>query len=56
MSHTFVALGKLGRMPPFAAAWTTNFVIIAIGLTLLWYRARNRELPSLKTLLPRRAR
>ncbi|HRQ89253.1 MAG TPA: LptF/LptG family permease [Bacteroidia bacterium] len=46
-----VALGQGGRLPPFLAAWSANFLVAAIGLVLLWFRARNRELPKLRTLL-----
>lgn len=54
MRGTFLAMGHSDRMPPFLAAWTTNFFVAAIGLALLWFRAHNRELPKLKTLFSRR--
>jgi LPS export ABC transporter permease LptG len=51
MRGTFLAMGHSDRMSPFVAAWLTNVLISAIGLVLLWFRAQNRELPKLKTLL-----
>lgn len=51
MRGTFLAMGHSDRMSPFVAAWLTNVLVAAIGLVLLWYRAQNRELPKLKTLL-----
>ncbi|MEX2581282.1 MAG: LptF/LptG family permease [Verrucomicrobiales bacterium] len=47
MRGTFLAMGHSDRMPPFFAAWTTNFVVAGIGLVLLWFRARNREVPKI---------
>ncbi len=56
LNGTFIAMGHTGALPPFLAAWTTNFVVAGIGLILLWYRAKNRDLPTLKSLFakPRR--
>lgn len=54
MRGTFLAMGHSGYMPPFLAAWVTNVVVAAIGLVLLWFRARNREIPKLKSLFQRR--
>jgi len=51
MRGTFLAMGHSERMPPFLAAWLTNFIVSAIGFVLLWSRARNREIPKLTTLL-----
>lgn len=51
MRGTFLAMGHSDRMHPFVAAWLTNVLVAAIGLVLLWFRARNREIPKLKTLL-----
>jgi lipopolysaccharide export LptBFGC system permease protein LptF len=51
MRGTLLALGQSNRMMPFFAAWSTNFAVAATGLILLWFRARNRELPTLKKLI-----
>jgi lipopolysaccharide export system permease protein len=51
MRGTFLAMGHSDRMSPFVAAWLTNVLVAAIGLVLLWFRAQNREIPKLKTLL-----
>lgn len=48
---TFIALGQGSNMSPFLAAWLTNFIIAAIGLFLLAFRARNREIPKLRNLI-----
>lgn len=53
LNGTFLALGQGGYVPPFIAAWATNLIFSAIGVFLLIYRARNRELPTLKVLLSR---
>lgn len=47
---TFLAMGHSNRISPFVAAWITNFVVASIGLALLWFRAQNRDISSLKTL------
>ncbi len=51
MRGTFLAMGHSNRMPPILAAWMTNIIIGSIGLFLLWLRAGNREVISLKTLM-----
>lgn len=51
MQNTFLALGHSGRMPPFLAACLANLIVGAIGLVLLRYRSRNREVPKPKALL-----
>lgn len=51
MRATFLAMGHSNRMPPFFAASLTNILVGSTGLVLLWFRARNREIPKLKTLL-----
>jgi lipopolysaccharide export system permease protein len=48
MQNTFLALGHSGRMRPIVAAFLANLVVAGIGLVLLRYRARNREMPKLK--------
>jgi lipopolysaccharide export system permease protein len=45
--HLFLALGEGARIPTWAAAWTPNIIFGIIGLVLLYYRATNREPPSL---------
>jgi len=44
MRGTFLAMGHSGRMPPFFAAWLTNFLVIGIGLFLLWKKSQNQEM------------
>ena len=51
MRGTFLAMGHSNRMSPFMAAWLTNILVGITGLILLWLKARNREIPKLKTLL-----
>lgn len=51
MRGTFIAMGHSNRMPPFLAAWMTNMIIGSVGLLLLWLKAHNREIPSLKTMI-----
>ncbi|QQL43832.1 LptF/LptG family permease [Sulfuriroseicoccus oceanibius] len=50
LTNLFMALGRSGSMPPFVAAWAANFLFGGIGAYLLWCRARNREVPSPKSL------
>lgn len=52
-SGSFVAAGQAGKMPPFLAAWITNFLFGGVGAVLLWSRARNRDLPKPKAILAR---
>lgn len=56
MRGTLLAMGHSGRMPPFFAAWLTNLLVTAVGLVLLWYRARNRDLPKIRALFQRKKR
>lgn len=56
MRGTVLALGHKGAMSPFWAAWSTNFVVGAMGVFLLWYRMHNRDVPKLSQLLRRRKR
>lgn len=51
MRGTALALGHKGAVSPFWAAWSTNFVVGAIGFFLLWFRARNRDVPKLRDLV-----
>ncbi len=53
-SGSLVAAGQGGYLPPALAAWGTNLIFGSVGAVLLWVRARNRELPTLKSLLGRR--
>lgn len=50
LSGSFVAAGQGGYLPPAIAAWGTNLIFGAVGAVLLWARARNRELPTPKSL------
>lgn len=51
MRGTFLAMGHSDRMSPFVAAWLTNILVGITGLVLLWLKARNREIPKVKTLI-----
>lgn len=51
MRGTFLALGQRGTFDPFLAAWATNAVVAVIGIFMLWFRARNREIPKISNLL-----
>jgi hypothetical protein len=46
-------MGKGRYLPPFVAAWATNLIFGLVGAVLLFYRAKNREIPTFKTLLYR---
>ncbi|MEM6916983.1 MAG: hypothetical protein AAF491_10505, partial [Verrucomicrobiota bacterium] len=50
MRGTFLALGQRGTFNPIIAAWGTNLMVASVGCFLLWFRARNRELPKLRNL------
>jgi len=47
-SYLFIALGKGSRVSPFTAAWAPIIFFFVVGLTLLWYRSTNRDLPKFK--------
>ncbi len=47
VTHLFLALGEGARIPDWAAAWTPNVLFGVLGLILLYYKAKNRELPRL---------
>jgi len=47
LSAVFLALGEGLQLPPVAAAWITNLLFGLIGLGLLIFRSRNREIPKL---------
>lgn len=46
-TNLFLALGKGMRISPFAAAWTPNIVVAAIGLFFLYMRSTNRDMSNL---------
>lgn len=48
---TFLAFGQSGQLPAFVAAWATNFIFAGIGAMLLYYRSRNRQPPSINSIL-----
>lgn len=50
MRGTFLAMGHSDRMSPFLGAWLTIILVGITGLVLLWLKARNREIPKVKTL------
>src|SRR5207249_9742667 len=45
MTHLFLALGEGDHISAWIAAWTPNLIFAAVGLTLLYLRATNREPP-----------
>ncbi len=47
LTNLFLALGVGARIPPFWAAWIPNLLFFIFGLTLLWFRAMNRDVSSL---------
>ena len=51
MKGTTMALGQGNRIFPFFGAWTCNFFVAGLGVILLWFRSRNRPVPTLKSLL-----
>ncbi len=51
MRGSLLALGHRGTLSPFVAAWGTNFVVAGIGVLLLWFRARNRDVPKIGDLI-----
>jgi lipopolysaccharide export LptBFGC system permease protein LptF len=53
LTHLFLALGEGDRIPPWAAAWTPNILFASVGLFLLYLRATNRDIRSLKPFKPR---
>jgi len=50
LTHLFLALGEGDRIPPWAAAWTPNFLFALLGLVLLYLRSTNREARSLNPM------
>lgn len=54
LTHLFLALGEGARVPPAVAAWLPNLFFAGIGSFLLYYRATNREPPSLSNFAARR--
>ncbi len=55
MRGTLVAMGQSARISPVWGAWGTNLIIAILGVILLWFRARNREMPKLRNLFRRRS-
>ena len=47
LTNLFLSLGKGDRVSPWAAAWTPNLFLGAIGVILLWFRNSNRDVPRL---------
>ena len=47
LSHLFLVLGQSQIVPPFFAAWTTNLILMAIGVYLIYMRSTNKDLPKL---------
>jgi lipopolysaccharide export LptBFGC system permease protein LptF len=48
LSTILFTSGKGNYLPPVAAAWSINTLCAAAGIFLLWFRSRNRPLPSLR--------
>ncbi len=48
LSSLFIAFGKGNRIPPILAAWSPLVIYFGIGLSLLWYRSTNRDLPKIR--------
>ncbi|NNE93728.1 MAG: YjgP/YjgQ family permease [Verrucomicrobiales bacterium] len=44
--YTMIAMGQASLIPPWFAAWGNNLMFAGVGATLLWFRARNREIPK----------
>jgi LPS export ABC transporter permease LptG len=55
LTNFCLALGKGDRVSPFLAGWLPNLLIGVIGIFLLWLRATNRELPTIKSLFARKS-
>ncbi|MDF1752687.1 MAG: LptF/LptG family permease [Verrucomicrobiales bacterium] len=51
MKGTTMALGQGNRISPFMGAWVCNFIVAGIGIVLLWFRSRNRDVPKLSKVL-----
>lgn len=54
LTHLFLALGEGARISAAAAAWAPDVIFAVIGFILLYYRASNRERPSLNIFAARR--
>jgi len=46
LEKLFLVLGKGDRMPPLAAAWTSNIIFTVIGCYVLYLRSNNRDFPK----------
>ena len=42
LSTMLLKSGEGGYLPPFVGAWGVNLIFAATGLTLFWFRSRNR--------------
>lgn len=47
-SSLFLALGKGGRIPGWAASWGPIIIFLAIGLWLFWLKSSGRETPRFR--------
>ncbi|MFT5411425.1 MAG: LPS export ABC transporter permease LptG [Verrucomicrobiales bacterium] len=47
LSHLFLVLGQSQIMSPFFSAWTTNILLAAIGIYLIYMRSANKDIPKL---------
>jgi lipopolysaccharide export system permease protein len=54
LEKLFMALGKGSWIPAWSAAWGSDLIFLIVGFYVLWLRANNRELPSLKVAFRRK--
>lgn len=47
LSHLFLVLAQSQIVPAIVGAWTTNLLLLVIGLYLIYMRSMNRDLPKL---------
>lgn len=55
MNNLFLNLGKGGHLPPWFTVWVPHLVFGSLGLILFHFRSQNRDLPSFKLRLFKKA-
>ncbi|WP_395738179.1 LptF/LptG family permease [Prosthecobacter sp.] len=55
MNNLFLNLGKGGHLPPWLTVWMPHLIFGALGLFLFYFRSQNRDLPSFKLRLFKKA-
>lgn len=55
MNNLFLNLGKGGHLPPWLTVWMPHLLFGSLGLTLFHFRSQNRDLPSFKLRLFKKA-